>query len=101
MMYIPSLISFLIFVVISIFLVLSSLFNALAVGSYLFAAVLLVVLIGLISGHHREYQLILEEDKERLKKASFQLFDLFVILSTLGGTLLTFFLNNHLQLGGV
>lgn len=100
-MYIPSLISFLIFVAISVFLVISSLVNALATGSFLFSALLLLVLIGLISGHHREYQLVLVEDRARLNKLKLTAFDLAVVLATLAGTVLTFYLNNNLDLGGV
>ena len=101
LMYIPSLISFLIFVAISIFLVISSLVNALATGSFLFSAMLLLVLIGLISGHHREYQLVLVDDRRRLSELRLTPFDLVVVLATLAGTILTFYLNNHLEMGGV
>lgn len=100
-MYLPSLISFLIFVILSIFLVISSLFNALSTGSFLFSAVLLLILIGLISGHHHEYQIVLVEDRKRLKEGKLNRFDLYVVVSTLAATVLTFYLNNNLELGGV
>ena len=100
-MYLPSIISFIIFVIISLFLVLSSLFNALNTGAYLFSAILVLILVGLVSGHHKEFQEVLVKEKERLKKGRLNRFDFYVVISTLGATVLTFFFNNNLSLGSV
>lgn len=100
-MYLGSIFSLIIYGVLSMFLVLSSLYNAILNVHLFYAALLLITLIGLIVGHYREYQLVIVDEKVRLKQEKIELFDWMIVLFTLLGTLLTFYINNNLQLGGV
>lgn len=100
-MYLSSIISLIIYGVLSMFLVLSSLYNALINRQLFYSAILLITLIGLIVGHYREYQMVIVGEKEQLKKEKFGLNDVFIILFTTLATLLTFYINNSLHLGGV
>lgn len=100
-MYLGSIFSLIIYGVLSMFLVLSSLYNALTHGQLFYSAVLLITLIGLIVGHYREYRLIIVDKKDKLKQEPIGYFDMMVVGATLLATLLTFYINNSLQLGGV
>ncbi|PKK39307.1 hypothetical protein ABB02_01540 [Clostridiaceae bacterium JG1575] len=100
-MYLPSLFSFIIYILLSLIIVLSGLYNALIHQNLPFAFLLLVVLVGLITGHFREYQLVLMQRREELKKDRLGRFDLQVVLAVSLATVLTFHLNNELHLGGV
>lgn len=100
-MYLTSIFSLIFFTLISCFLVISSLWNAFLVGQYFYAALLLLILTGLVAGHYREYRLIIVKEKDKLKQEQFVVFDFFVIIATWAGTLLTFYFNNALGMGGV
>ena len=100
-MYLGSIFSLIIFGLLSMFLVLSSLYNALINMQLFYSLVLLIILMGLVVGHYWEYKLVIVNEKDRLKEEKIELFDLMVVLFTLLGTLLTFYINNSLELGGV
>lgn len=100
-MYLGSIFSLLIYGLLSMFLVLSSLYNSLINVQLFYSAVLMITLIGLVVGHYREYRMVIVGKKAQLKQEKIEFFDIMVIVFTLLGTLLTFYINNSLQLGGV
>lgn len=100
-MYLGSIFSLFIYGFLSMFLVLSSLYNAIINLQLFYSAVLLITLLGLIVGHYREFQMVIVGEKDKLKHEKFSTFDLWVVLFTVVATLLTFYINNSLQLGGV
>lgn len=99
-MYALTLISILIYAGFGLFLVLSSLFNAWSSHHYLSVVLLALASLGLVLGHFREARLALFEKKEQTKAATLTANDIIIIMVTCLATILTFYVNNNLKLGG-
>lgn len=100
-MFFYSIVSFILLTLLTFFLVLPSLYNALSFSNPLYSLFLLVIFLGLIVGHYHEFQVSIKAKKESLNAKTFVLNDLNVILFTMLATVLTFYLNNAFEMGGV
>lgn len=100
-MYFYSILSFSLLTLLTFFLVIPSLYNALFFSNPLYALFLVVIFIGLIVGHFHEYQIGIVQQRKELKSKTFVINDLIVVTVTALATALTFFLNNEFQMGGV
>lgn len=100
-MFFYSILSFSLLTLLTFSLVIPSLYNALFFSNPFYALSLVVISIGLIVGHYHEFQVGIVQNQRELKQKTFDLNDLTVITVTALATVLTFFLNNEFEMGGV